>query len=721
METVTVNEIPETVYSPHDFFFDNNYAVVNKRDIFYYNIPIGFDIETSNIIVKDDKGKTDFKKSYAFMYHWQICVKDRVCFGRTIEEMLFFFKEMKRKMRLGKKRRCVIYVHNLSFEWAFVRHFARQLDIDTKEFFLDKHKILTARLPEFGIEFRCSWKLSNMSLAKYVSNAQSPYLKMDGDKYNYKILRTTTTRLTNNEKAYCFCDVKGLADAIQRELDSGYNIIDIPLTSTGFVRRDTLRAYQYYDNTKRNGFCSKKWKEIFEILPDFDKSKTTYKQKLTLNKMTPEVYNQLKAVSAGGDTHANMLKSGIKQTNVFSHDRISSYPAVQMTKKFPMGTWRKVNPERETELKEYFNSEKHTIAKLYLSNVELKDGRYCPYIQSHKCEMAVKEKCDNGRVYKAEKIIYNVTELDFKIIDDMYTFDIDGWENVHQCYSDYLPLPLRAVNLFYFIGKCSLKHKDPYLYMKSKNKLNGIFGMTFTDIVHDIITYDYYTEKWVINSPALDTAIEKYYEKEGSCLRYDTGVYTTAWARWELHQAIKAVGKAYIYDDTDSVKWATKDPEEQARILLWFDTKNAELIDAAKKMGAFWNLDNGDISYMGVWENESPTGGHLYDEFVSLGAKKYAFKYIKEKGGEFGVTVAGLGKDSGAEFFGSVDAFKTGTVVPTKYSGRTVAAWKDAPPHYITVNGDKILTAGCCVMDDTTYTLGTGKDYTELLNLREYV
>ena len=59
-----------------------------KKDKRYtMNLYAAFDIETTNIYKKDPAGNIDPDfRPYAFMYHWQFCINDEVCFGRTWKE-----------------------------------------------------------------------------------------------------------------------------------------------------------------------------------------------------------------------------------------------------------------------------------------------------------------------------------------------------------------------------------------------------------------------------------------------------------------------------------------------------------------------------------------------------------------------------------------------------------------------------------------------------------
>lgn len=694
-----------------------------KESTLFYNIPVAFDIETTSMRM------TELKDSYGYMYHWQMCINEDVVFGRTWAEFILFLKRIINEMSTLTYH-LVIYVHNLGFEWQFMNQFLKLIDDDIKVFYPKKRMPLVIRMENSGIEFRCSWKLSNMSAGKYIENAGSVYRKQPSKKktgdtgFDYTKIRTPQDELTDTEKVYCYCDVRGICDAIRKELEHGYDITTIPLTSTSFVRRDTLRSYQYYDKWINGEAVPSEWGTLYNRLPYHVKKKPGksyhFRTEFKKSAIDPALYQLMKDVGRGGDTKANIIYVGKISKGVYSFDRISSYPAVQMTYKYPCGKWIRYNPDSKDTFREYmYDDNMASMCMVYLENVRLKKGAACPYIAISKCKNHKGAKCDNGKVWKADALKLGITEIDFRIIDMFYEFDIVGFDMFYRAYKDYLPIPLRAVNLFYFMNKCTLKSVDDYLYMKSKNKLNGIFGMTYTDIVHDKWLLDLETLEWTLEKGDVQAAIDKYYSNKSSCLRYDTGIYTTAYARYELNIAINAVGrKNFLYADTDSVKWCPVDSAEEQRILKWFSDKNKELTEKAIEMEAYVDYKNKRY-VLGVWENESKDGGVLYDEFITHGAKKYAYKHTEINGGDFNVTVAGLGKENGAAWYKECANFKTGSTVDVGDSGRTLSVWRDEPIHTIVVNGCEIETASSCAVFETSYTLDYGRDYRSLLNEKQ--
>ena len=85
-----------------------------KHKIRYYNLPCAFDIETTNI-------NDDPKNRMAFPYHMQLMIGDVFITCRTIDELGQVFSSLKQNYGLDGKKRLIMYVHNLPFEFQFIR------------------------------------------------------------------------------------------------------------------------------------------------------------------------------------------------------------------------------------------------------------------------------------------------------------------------------------------------------------------------------------------------------------------------------------------------------------------------------------------------------------------------------------------------------------------------------------------------------------------------
>lgn len=212
--------------------------VKTNKKIELFNIPVGYDIETSSFYIEDIK--------YATMYEWTFgygIVKDGnlgtyVTYGRTWEEFerLLNFTAMLLELN-PKNKRLVVYVHNLPYEWQWMR---KRFKWD-KVFLLDDRKPVYA-ITSTGIEFRCSLKLSGKSLANTAKDlTKYKVTKAVGD-LDYNLIRLSKTPLTEKELGYCERDVLVMLSYIQEKIEADGDISRIPLTKTGYVRRYCKKA-----------------------------------------------------------------------------------------------------------------------------------------------------------------------------------------------------------------------------------------------------------------------------------------------------------------------------------------------------------------------------------------------------------------------------------------------------------------------------------------------
>ena len=661
----TVYEIRELSLMRHNLECKES----KKRGITYLEIPCAFDIETTNIYEKDANGNIiTEKRPFAFMYHWQFCINNEVCFGRTWEEFCDLLEDLKRRMDLDNKRRLVIWCHNLHFEFQFFRRFVKIIGGFYKEDRAPLKVVING-----GIEFRDSYILSNMSLQKFCENEPGvTHYKLSGDDYDYEKIRTPETEMTEYELAYCYNDVRGLVECIASRMRDD-TLAQMPMTSTGYVRRDARNAIR--KNPKN--------RKIFKACA-----------------LTPELYQSCRAAFRGGDTHANIRMADQILHDVDSYDIQSSYPACMMINSFPSSSFFKVKTST------FFNRDLSDYALLL--HVRLCDVKYIgscgiPYIPLAKCIGITSDRViDNGRVLYAGIIETIITDIDLDIIMKEYELSNFYVNSVYA--SRYAPLndEYKSVIMEYFTGKTALKGVPgkEYEYMKSKNKLNALYGMMCQRIDHDQTEYD--GHDFITTAAVLDEQIEKYYKSHNSFLSYQHGVWVTAHARKRLRDMLQIVGSDVVYCDTDSVKCINGHIRD-------FEIKNKQLQDEAKKAGAFAEDKNGNIQYMGVWEHE--TKKEKYSEFKTLGSKKYVYK----QGDHCVSTVAGVNKKIGSEFFYKygIDRFKNGTVI--KDSGHLTAFYNDDEIHTITIDGVRIETASNLALVDNTYTLGVTDEYLDLL------
>ena len=258
---------------------------------YYIDIITAFDIETTYI--------KEIDQSVMYIWQWQFG-PDVSVVGRTWWEFKRFLRALKDQME--ENERLVVYVHNLSFEFQFLSGILEFAPEDV--FAVDHRKVLKATYDGF-LEFRCSYLQTNMSLRAFCEKmgVKNYKLKMDYNKRRYWY-----TELTLKEMAYCLNDVRGLVEAIQKEMDrDGDNLYTIPLTSTGYARRDAKKAMR---TVSRN--------YIQNQVPSY------------------RLYLLLHDAFRGGNTHASRYYSNQLLKDVKSADRSSSYPDVICNKRYPV-------------------------------------------------------------------------------------------------------------------------------------------------------------------------------------------------------------------------------------------------------------------------------------------------------------------------------------------------------------------------------------------------
>lgn len=650
----------EKAYDIYDFPYRKIISSAGKK---YITLPATFDIETSTIYDKQKSILNDKDCYSAFMYHWQMCVNGYVVFGRKWEEWVLFINKLKEILKLSNDRKLVIYVHNLSYEFQFIYPFFDYKDI----FATENHKVLTMKNDYF--EFRCSYRLSNMSLEKFIENTENTHHNKRKGDLDYSVTRTPKTILNELEMGYCYNDVLGLYECLIEKLKDD-TLETIPLTSTGYVRRDCRNAMQ--------------------------KNKKNHKQfvdtQLDLN-----LYELFKNAFRGGNTACNRYLADMILDEVYSVDLSSSYPYVMIAKEFPCSPFLNLEIADIEELDDY-NSKFCTLANYTFENIRLKPDIPVPYISTSKCTGLQKGgnylEC-NGRLIQCDMCTLAMTNIDFDILKKQYIWDNIYVTDFHFSRKRKLPQELRDVIYDYFYKKTTLKgeEKHYYEYMKSKNKLNSIFGMCVTDIVHDEIVFDVTEGFKTKEIKDKEAELKDFYNSRNNFLSYQWGIFITAYARQRLQEGIDTVGMDCVYVDTDSVKFLN------SRHIKEFEKMNEELIKECTKKSILNSVEiNDKIFYMGTWDYEG-----MYDSFKTLGAKKYAFR----KNDKIGLTVSGLDKQKGAqeiERCGGLEAFKNGKVFND--SGRKVAYFNIEPIHEITVNNDTFTTASNIAIVDTTYTLG---------------
>lgn len=597
-------------------------------------------------------------------------------------------------MKTNPTCRLVVYVHNLSYEFQFIRkHFEWY-----KVFSIDTRKPIYA-ITSTGIEFRCSYILSGYSLAKLAENLQTfDIRKLTGD-LDYSLIRHSKTPLTDTELGYCVNDVKIVMAYIMERIETDGDITRIPMTKTGYVRQ-YCRNSCFYDGTG-NGYKKLRYKEIMNGL-----------------RLTPEEYKQLKRAFQGGFTHANPFYTGKVVKDVTSYDFTSSYPSVMISEKFPMSSSEVIKITSAEDL------ERNLQRYCCLFDVEIEDLQasifYENYLSVSRCTEVVRGVVNNGRVVSASHLKTTVTEQDYFILRRFYTWGKIKIRNFRRYKKGYLPTDFVKAILKLYRDKTTLKGVEgkEVEYLKSKEMLNSCYGMSVTDIVRDEITYT--GDEWGTD-PVDDIykAIRNYNRNTGRFLFYPWGVWVTAYARRNLFTGIVEFADDYLYSDTDSIK--VINVENHVEYLTRYNSQvRSRLLKAAEFHGIppediEPKTIKGETKTLGVWDFDGK-----YSRFKTLGAKRYMVEYAET--GKINITVSGLNKKAcvpwlmrryGEKVF---DAFSDDLYVPADYTGKNTHTYIDEERNGVIVD----YTGIPGVYDELSGVHLEGADYSLSLS-REYV
>lgn len=640
-----------------------------KKRVKYKDIITAFDIETTRLI--------DIEQSVMYVWQWQFD-EDYTVVGRTWEQFAAFQRKI---AKILDDSVLVVFVHNLSYEFQFLRGIY-QFSPD-EVFAIKSRKVLKCNM--YGcFEFRCSYIHSNMNLDTYTKKMGVKHKKLTGT-FDYEKIRYPWTELSHDELAYCIHDVQGLVEAIKIEMEhDGDNLYTFPLTSTGYVRRDAKKAM----SNVSFGFVKNQ-------LPDY------------------EIYKMLREAFRGGNTHANRYYANYTLHNVHSADRSSSYPDVMCNCKFPISEFYRLGdlPYKDV-VKLIERRNKALIMRVAITGIHLTRIDWgCPYLSISKCRHIENALEDNGRILSADYIETTLTDIDLRIVLQEYSFTDIRFFDVASSRYGYLPSPLIRTICQYYHYKTELKNVpgQELLYMKSKNKLNSLYGMCAQDPVKQSILFinnDFQEQ----NEEEAKLLLE---HNKKAFLAYQWGVWVTAWARYRLEEGIILAhgdienpnSPQFVYCDTDSVKYLGD---------IDLTVFNKQRITDSKRSGAYATDPAGITHYMGVYEKE-----HDMCEFRTMGAKKYVYREIPED--KLICTIAGVSKSLGGkelEFHGGITAFHEGFTF--EQAGGLEAVYNDDVDNVIYVEGHSLHITANVVLRPSTYTLGLSADYKRLLTEVRY-
>lgn len=616
----------------------------------YFNVPASFDIETSSFM-------QDGKKR-ACMYVWQFGIYGAVIVGRTWDQFVQLMDGIRSELDLGTEtKRLIIYVHNLSYEFQFIR----------KWLLWDQVFATSDREPLYavsgGIEFRCSYRLSGYSLDTVAKNLRTyPVRKLVGN-LRYDLIRHSGTPMTRQEIAYCVNDVKVVMAYIAECIDDDGSIARLPLTKTGYVRRYVRERCFWEPDVPHKK--SKKRRQYGRLMKN-----------LTIDL---DEYKQLKRAFQGGFTHANAFYTDKIIKNVRSYDFTSSYPTVMICEQFPMSKSELV------EIQSLDDFRRNLDLYCCLFDIQI-NGLRTKLWQDHplsisRCRNVDCPVVDNGRVVSAASLSTTITEQDYMILRTFYDWDNFTVYNFRRYKKDYLPRDFVDAILDLYADKTKLKNVKgaEREYLHAKELLNSCYGMAVTGIVRDEISYSN-DEGWSVSDPDAQKQIDQYNHGRGRFLFFPWGVWVTAYARRNLFAGILECGSDYIYSDTDSIKIKNAAAHKQF-IQDYNDTITTQIEMALYEQRipidkACPKTVDGVQKPIGVWDDEG-----TYRYFKTLGAKRYL---TMDQAGKLKLTVAGVSKNDALNYMlhkygraGTFTHFQTGLEIAEDATGKLTHTYID--------------------------------------------
>lgn len=585
----------------------------------------------------------------AIMYVWQFGIQTlwetHVFLGRTWTEFEWFLRRLNAAVSYSLSTGCAIgsaptasysnhcidmhiYVHNLQFEFQFLRNV---LTFGKKDVFAR-----TMRNPMRAI-WRCdnnrniyhdTLVLTQKSLENWAKDAKLTTRKAVGN-LDYNAIRTPITPLTAKEIEYCVNDVLVVIEGVEQYRKKYGLMANIPMTQTGEIRRTLVEKVAKADP---------EWESLMRYI--------TYSYSF-------EDLVRLQNVYWGGWTHACSADMDQTLRDVYGNDFTSSFSATMCMDKYPVSVFEQIDPD---DLPLY-QDEDHCY---YLTATfhNLRSAMKNTLIPAYKVQEGVGCICDNGKIWCAEKATIAMIDRDWILCQSAYTWDSVEITDVYVCDADYLPKVLIETILDYFMNKCQYDGVPGMetLYTESKQFINSIYGVAVTRVIINEILFNGDWESIPTTEEAYEKERNKAIEKwVNACekhrepsdhhfLCYQIGVWVAGWARYHLWELIIALDNHATYGDTDSNKgrWDAHDLDAIEAYNRRVDARVAVVctargIDPARYIGT---KPNGKKKHLGYFAPDM-----FAKEFRTLGAKRYA--YI-DGDDELHVVVAGVPKRVGA-------------------------------------------------------------------------
>ncbi len=559
-------------------------------------------------------------------------------YGTRPDEMIHTMDNIVKAM---EGDRTIMYCHNFSYDYIFLRQFMYQ------EWGTPKNQLNTKPYyPLFvtfanGLQIRDSLILAQRSLEKWCLDMKVDHGKAVGFWDYDKIRNQSEDDFTADELVYIENDTLGGVECIDKMMEGlRKRVYSMPYTATGIPREEVQKR-------GKKAHAHDEFQKIQN--PEY------------------EIQLLLEWLYHGGFVHGNRHCIGYKY-KARGFDFISSYIYALLAMKAPVARFREFEGNITLDEILKLSDQYAFMFQIKMVGPHLKDDwQPMPVIQFSKCSNTINAVLDNGRILCAAYAETITNELDVVTILEQYDFAQPPIIcNVYYAPKDYLPRWFTDYVYELFVAKCRCKGGDPVAYSLAKSRLNSLYGLCVQRPVKVQIEEDYMTGEYnpvdPEDDPDQDPAklYKKWYESRNSVLPYCWGIWCTSFAMRNLFLLGACVqeGSQWIYSDTDS---AYSDGWDMDKI----DAYNENCRRILTERGYPGVEEKGKVYWLGIAE---PDEEMVYTDFVTLGAKRYAG--ICQADGKIHITVAGVPKKKGAACLTSMDDFRKGFVFQGEKTGK---------------------------------------------------
>ena len=643
----------------------------------YWDLKCGFDIETTTYIDR------------AYMYIWQIGINNKAFFGNTwdefndclniINEYIDYLNRQKAKEKHKKefKAQAICFIHNIAFEWQFVRK-----EINITDVFLK-----SLREPLYfesnNIKFLDSFQITHMSLAKLAKRYCNTQ-KMVGD-IDYTVLRNTTDgkNLTTKELKYCENDVLILCEFAEYYFNRYISNNELIYTETSIVRHTLKRAFKEQSQLTKQ--------DIFEMYP----------------KSFNEYLMYMEYLFAGGWVKSSVDVFGKVLTNIKCKDITSSYPAQIAHRYYPISKFKSIKIDSKQKFNNMLNRY-CCILDITLFNVKKTTIHSIVSTSKIVNNDVGRILVDNGRIAEVEKVRLLMTELDWEIFNKFYDYDkfkiiINNFKiAVRGKLPDYVVSTM--LDAYERKEELKLQGKD---YFNEKCFVNMFYGCFVTKI---------HKFNYVFKNGEITKELNDYYKQiRSSVLSPFWGIWCTSWARYQELNAVYENADCVVYGDTDSVKGYNMADD-------YFNNYNNEQIEKNKKLCEKYNKNFELIKELGCWDSE-PT----YQLFKTIGCKRYIGF---DENNKLSVTIAGVPKgtlekivrikaDKDKKYYTTskkalkvMDLLKDGQSFKNCKTGATY----NDNEHSDIINGELMISKSSVAINNIDFTIKVSSEYKDYIN-----